>query len=359
MRFKRFINSFTLIFILLLSLTILINLIVDPYQIYHKNKFGFLSNERYQVSGLISSYLNDPDLHYDSIIVGTSMSQNFIPSNVAKTLKFNKTLKLTISGSTPVMKDTVLSYAIETGKVKSIMLEIFESYSDNVETSTNKLPLYLYKKNNLIKFKSYILNIDILKKSILLLLNLEKSEKDLDKYQYWMDKAKNLFLKFNECKSLLQFNDNKKNIKYTYTDNFPKLDTVIKIIKENPKINFILFFPPYSRLCYFEMNQTNLNKNLSMRRYLLNKLNNTKNVKIFAFDNMEFTTDLANYKDTGHYSADINNKIVYMISKDVGLLTPDNINNYESNFIKNLSNFKVYSSSNRYKKYQIKPVNYE
>ena len=101
MEYKNWFIKFLFLFCLIFLLSTLLNYFVDPYQIYHKNKFGFLPNERYQVAGLIENYLADDKQKLDSIIIGTSMSQNFIPQDVTDNLQFEGTLKLTISGSSP------------------------------------------------------------------------------------------------------------------------------------------------------------------------------------------------------------------------------------------------------------------
>lgn len=349
--FKRVLLLFLLVFTSIAS----INYIVDPYQIYHKNKFGYLPNERYQIAGLISSYLNSNDEDIDSIIVGTSMSQNFISKEVATELQFKKTLKLTISGSTPIMKDAVINYAIQTGKVKNILLDLFESYADSQSKDIQTLPLYLYESNEFIKFKNYILNIDTFKYSMLLLLNLQDTAKDLSDYQYWMSNAEMLFTKFNECSNLNSFNLVKKDFNYTYTDNLPQLDMLIKQIKENKNTDFLLFFPPYSRLFYYELDGDKLNRNISMRRYILENLDSAQNVKIYAFDNFSFTADLSNYKDKAHYNAQVSTKILQLISGDIGRITLENIDTYEDNFLQNLSSYIIYTSSNSCQKYKKVP----
>lgn len=359
MEYKNWFIKFLFLFYLLFLSSILLNYLIDPYQIYHKNKFGFLPNERYQVAGLIESYLADKKQKLDSIIVGTSMSQNFIPQDVTDNLQFGGTLKLTISGSSPIMKNAVIDYAMQTAQVKNAVLEIFESYAEETYIETDKLPLFLYETNNIKKFKNYIFNIDILKKSVLLILNIQDTTKDLNKYQYWMDGASHLFARFNTCENLDTFSNVNKNISYKYTEYLPQLDMLIKQIKENKDVKFFIFFPPYSRLYYYEMQEEKRNKNISMRRYLLQNFKDIQNVKIFAFDNLPFVSDLKNYKDKAHYSADINKEMLHWMAEDRGLVTLENIDAYENNFIKNLINYKIYTSSDSCDRYKVEAQNYE
>ena len=56
------------------------NWIVDPLQIYRKQNIGqtlFWTNQRSQNAGKIRSYLQEDG--YDSILVGNSVADNFVP----------------------------------------------------------------------------------------------------------------------------------------------------------------------------------------------------------------------------------------------------------------------------------------
>ena len=64
-----------------------VNYIVDPFQQYRVKTFYPIAftNERYQNAGLSKNF------EYDSLILGTSMTENFILDEVEKKLNFNKT----------------------------------------------------------------------------------------------------------------------------------------------------------------------------------------------------------------------------------------------------------------------------
>jgi hypothetical protein len=49
---------------------------------------------------------------------------------------------------------------------------------------------------------------------------------------------------------------------------------------------------------------------------------------VFGFDDMDFTADIANYKDQSHYHKDINSKILQLMSDQSHILTEDNIEEY-------------------------------
>ncbi|MCI5142877.1 MAG: hypothetical protein D3909_14345 [Candidatus Electrothrix sp. ATG1] len=52
------------------------------------------------------------------------------------------------------------------------------------------------------------------------------------------------------------------------------------------------------------------------------------NVRVFGFDDMEFTGDIANYKDQSHYHKDINSKMLELMAAPKGVLTKDNLDDY-------------------------------
>ena len=77
------------------ALVAAINFIVDPLQYYRRASWyppHFSDNQRFQNPGLIRNY------DYDTIVLGTSHSENFLASDIARILG-RRALKLSISGS--------------------------------------------------------------------------------------------------------------------------------------------------------------------------------------------------------------------------------------------------------------------
>ncbi|MCB9991573.1 MAG: hypothetical protein H6867_09410 [Rhodospirillales bacterium] len=79
-------------------------LVFDPFFVYHKPLFikdlGFDGTDRYQNAGLINSWLADPDEPFDTVIIGTSMTQNF-PVTAIRNEDGIHALKLTLAGAPP------------------------------------------------------------------------------------------------------------------------------------------------------------------------------------------------------------------------------------------------------------------
>lgn len=348
------------LYVLLTSLVILFsialfNYFIDPYQIYKKHSKGFLTNDRYQTAGLINSYLENSN-EYDCVIIGTSMTQNFMPKDIQNQFKSNKVLRLSISGASSKVQYTVLKHALKTKKVKNVFWGVGHYFTtehpDKIQQSKS-MPFFLYEsKYSLNTLKQYLLNYDVLLLSVLTFIDKQDFQKDLELLGYWGSSSKYLQRQkdLNNQKNIHQLekslkNSNIKDFNYSYNNFLPALDkNLLSLIKQYPKVNFILFFPPYSAYYYTTKDNSFVNKNISMRRYLVENLNNYNNVKIYAFDNADFTKDLKNYVDYEHYDKFISHKILQLIKLNTFRLNKKNIDEYEKEFINKIKNYKVYSS---------------
>src|SRR5207244_2667821 len=115
---------------------------VDPMQFFRRAAYApvFSTNERYQLPGLAKNY------DYDTVIAGTSMSQNFYPSYANKVLGA-RVLKVAISGSSAHEQFLILNVAVRTGKVKRVIWGLdewaFSGAPDRVRDDLGMFPHYL------------------------------------------------------------------------------------------------------------------------------------------------------------------------------------------------------------------------
>src|SRR5690606_23159968 len=143
-RYKRTLAVFLACSLLLSALLVLTAFVVDPLQVYRKidwYKPVFSTEQRYQNPGLAKHY------DYDTIIIGTSMTENFLPSVVDQAVG-GKTMKLSIRGSTAGEHHEIAKVALETGKVKTVIwgLDYF-SLKSGVRDDQGPFPFYLYDDN--------------------------------------------------------------------------------------------------------------------------------------------------------------------------------------------------------------------
>ena len=104
---------------------------------------------------------------------------------------------------------------------------------------------------------------------------------------------------------------------------------VIEPIKNHQDTEFIMIVAAYSVVksaIAFQTNPAGARLQKYFLKYLLNQ--NLPNLKVYGFDDMGFTDDIANYVDLGHYSKDINSKMLDWIAQKKGILTTQNFDEY-------------------------------
>ncbi|AXK49285.1 hypothetical protein CRU87_05305 [Aliarcobacter trophiarum LMG 25534] len=372
MKVKRnIILSLSIILVIILSPAIFV-FIVDPIQIYHSqislnnSKIKYFKEQRYQNIGLINNFINRSDENYNTIIMGTSMSENFIPSKFEKLLNNgDKVLKLTMSGGRPLEQYTLIRKALETGKIKKVFWDIHSYYiylNETQKDEKHNFPYELYSNNLFIQIGFYLFNEDYIRYSWDIFIgkvNWTKWSESLDTLYFWYDRdVKNKkFELYGNDNNLDKLNKNiiHRNINYEEIIHknyeYPNIENyILSVIKEFPDIEFNVYFPPYSTWFYRNSKVEDVNRFLYGRIYLVSKLKEFNNLNIYAFDNIyEIVNNIYNYKDYGHYRASINDLIMTSMIKKENLLNEQNINEYLKNMINNINSYnQIY-----YKKLEI------
>lgn len=310
----------TLGFLLLYACSIYL---IDPLQQFRiaKHLKPVYTNEECQNPGLAKN------VHYDTVLIGSSMLQNFRSSYVKKRLGW-QTLKLSISGASSYEEIAILKTAIQTGQVKNVVFGI-----DILRMADNEIregfPLFLYSSHSILDRLKYLLNIaniNFIVKNTLNSLKIHKGTDDLDaayiasdKNNYSAEDVKRVFqnqLIFNGEKGITSLTDMKIN--------FDK--NILTTIKNNPDIHFYLFFPPYSVYLYklYEHKEI-LDVFLEMKKYIFEKTKNLPNVKLYDFQTeTKITAQLNNYYDISHYSEDVANFMIDNLQNTTYLVTSKN-----------------------------------
>ncbi len=312
-----------------------VTFIFDPYFHYHA-PFDFqryhLSNQRYQNDGIARHF------EYDSIITGTSMTENF------KTTEFNElfsknSIKIPYFGASFKEIDASISNAISRNdKITMVLrsLDHYKLFEDKDTMSYSNYPEYLYD-NNPINDVKYLLNKDILLTDTFqtFMMTLKRSESTtFDKYSNWNDSAvfgKEAVLSSYERKEKIETintltESDKKTIEDTVQQNF------IETAKNNPSIDFYVFIPPYSMVYWDSLYTTGeIERHLNAQELAINLFLKQENIHIFSFmTDYETVCNLDNYKDISHYKEEINSKILQHMSKNEYKITSENCNEYFS-----------------------------
>lgn len=338
------INIFRLI--LMLFLTAVIVIIIDPYFHYHK-PFSFLayklevSNQRYVNNGIVKHF------DYNAVIIGTSMTENFKSTQFNKLFNTNS-IKIPFSGgSYKEINDNVERALKKNKKIKYILrgLDYGKINEEFNEMPYDSYPEYLYDYNVFNDYK-YWWNKEILIKGVarnLIYTVLKKETTSFDEYSNWdnlFDPGKEKVLKSYKRRK------KEKKEKILTQEDINRIDknieeNVIKLPKQYPNVKFIYFITPYSIIYWDELNQKGeIEKQIMAEKYMIEKILKISNIELYSFfDNYEMITNLDNYKDAGHYMGHINDQILVWIKNKEYRITKENYNEYIN---KNLEFYEKY-----------------
>jgi len=340
MKYSNWIKKLFLLVLFFVLLLGLINYIVDPFQQYRVETFYKKSYEshdaRYRNGGFAKHF------EYDSVILGTSMTENFTLSKVEKILNFKKVLKLSISGGTAKEQSITLQNAINNKTIKNVLwgLDTF-SFIGNPERlmfGKGSFPFYLYDKNFFNDYQ-YLLSLKVLKESFHILFEylFQKNKKPILDYNHmyqWQYKSNENFTLQEVQKHWKKRKEsfNKHSMKeYTFNKMKINFDTNFgSLIKKYPKIKFTIFFPPYSILTFKSLEEKRLfYEMLKFKKYIIEQLLNLENVDIYDFQIAKnITHNPKYYQDLTHYHKKISRWILHKISKKNYKITKKNMELY-------------------------------
>lgn len=310
---KLYIKFFFLISLFISTAITTLNYIIDPYEFYNKSTIVKpLYKDAVAMSpGLIKNY------NFDCALIGSSMSQNFLISDLNISLK-KQCIKNTLGGITANEMNKIINLHIENGKANSFLLNIdFFSFRGNPERVRQNFIYYLYDEKLLTPIK-YLLNFDTTLKSIqLVVLHLLDKQTDEMNFNECFSWYKNkIFSEKSVIKSYdIEVNKEFNKDAYTLANLNKSFDVnIFKVISKNKNKKFILFLPPYSIMHWYLIKEQKwLSTAFNFRKHIHNKIKNLENVTLYDFQaEEEIIINLKNYRDTSHYSPDIN---IWMIKE--------------------------------------------
>ena len=137
--------------------------ILDPFEVYHQAWFHIPpienSTQNYSNAGIAKSYA------YDSVIIGSSMTENFSPSQLDRLLG-GRFVKLPINAGTPYNNKQMMDMAFGSRDIRRIFYGVdIESLTWFYTTPKCEMPDYLYD-DNLFNDTAYWFNSSVLLKYI-------------------------------------------------------------------------------------------------------------------------------------------------------------------------------------------------
>lgn len=308
--------------------------IVDPYFHYHAPLESMeypLDNQRYQNDGIVKHF------DYNAIITGTSMTENFCASDLDRLFGV-ESIKVSFSGGSYKEINDTLCRAIEANKeIRMIVrsLDIYMLFHDkNYMHESFKYPYYLYD-DNVFNDVEYLLSRDVLVKDVHKVIKHTRDGNqttDFDTYSSWSAmfpcSKKSVFRRYirpEQSTEQLQWSE---DIQSRVQGNV--IQNVITLAKENPDVDFYYYFPPYSIVWWdCQMQKGSAERQLEALEYASKLILDVDNIHLFAFlMDRDVITDLDNYKDSEHHSAEINRYILECMKDGKFLLTKENCESY-------------------------------
>lgn len=333
---KKFVIITLSVFLVLIIAVGTLTAVIDPYFHFHAPLSVFrypLNNERYQNYGIARNF------DYNAVIAGTSMSENFKPSEFDSLFNV-KSVKLPFSGGSHLEVNEELEFAFAhnddiTCVIRNV--DLFRAF-DNKESRDYPLdsyPTYLYD-DNLLNDVGYIFNKEVFFKatSSVIFRTLRGGQTDtLDSYMNW-----NSFYPFGPAG--IQQNYHRDAVVPTgktvitdaeYEDIRGNItENIIKLADEHPETTFYIYVSPYS-IYFFDYIKGlgELDRYQNAERFILSLLVGHKNIRVFAFyTEKEIICNPYNYRDVAHHSQDINSQILKWLKEGHDELTADNYEEY-------------------------------
>jgi hypothetical protein len=316
-------------------LIIVINFILDPFGI-HSVRDTYLNDgryERYQNIGIIRNS------SYDSIITGSSLSENMKPSLIDGSL--SNTIKIPISGAS-AREQSMLINSSNLKNVQKIIWDVhYTAYKGSADRMHDSIPFpqYLYDES-IINDLQFYGSFDSVKFSFKKVFFSKKYfSSNFDEIYNWYDTYKSTFNR----DSVYKYIENKQSMPVDCTEyTFSNLRNsfvvnILPIIKNNPNIEFKMWIPPYTHYYYLDMYKCkSLEDILEFKKYLIVEFDKFKNVKMYDFS-IDYKTinNLDNYKDTHHFNQKISDKILLEMQTEEFLVNKADMN-------KNIKHYKEY-----------------
>ena len=353
-----------------------INLLIDPYRIFHKpwvrdNYYLYSgSGMRISDSGIINTE------SFNSIILGTSIAENFSPAEASRIFG-GQFVNLSLSGSSIAERSLVLNYALEKRNL-NVVIDSLDWGALDIATPVNSsiAPFaYLYDDSYLNDVILYV-NPKILRFVFCgnIFVSSDRpcpdTRKDIEHLTEWYSDP-DARKRFGGLHNWLDNRNNSqiqdalarisKSIKFidsgqiktvdwaevardTSRRKIVFMDYLLKYAVKHPEVNFYLFFPPYSRLSFAIEKQSDpqaFEVYLETLRFVVRESGKYENVKIFGFESESFLDDIANYKDTFHYHQRINSEMLHWMKNGDHQLTASNLDGYIKEITNRAANYPV------------------
>ena len=310
----------------MMFLSAFITYLFDPFYQYHEPYFGLervFNNRDYQMVGSVKN------LSYDSVLVGSSVAENFDSSFLDKEYDCN-TLK--IIRATGSAADLLHYLEIAHGKqdLKNVFwcMDIFAlTGSTEVTVASDKALKYLHT-DTILDDATYLFNKDVLFKEIPLYVaySVMGINTGGQAYDWSADKefsAARAMQVYEKPDEVLAEQPHDEQLALLEQN----LSNVLQEINGHPETEYIIMFPPYSML-WWDCGYVNGTGELYLKvlEEALPALTACDNVKLYFFQSeRDIICNLDNYMDMLHYSPAINQYMLDKVVEDLNRVTEENV----------------------------------
>lgn len=283
-------------------------IIIDPFVHYHSPFFGLAvteTDERGQQIGVAKN------TDYDTALIGSSMSENFVASWFNDGVLGNSSVKLCMQGAHFDDFSRLLNVVLSKNTTKRVIFSLDNYVVMNVPKDyPTTIPEYL-ENDTITDDAYYVWNKSVAMYYLPLFIwnNISEGFSSDTAYVWSDDYAFDKYVAlatYTPVRLLKQADEEPYDTYFPYA--YELIDSVTPYIEAHPDVEFIFYAPPYSILYW---DDSVLHGRLTAEICALNEvygaLLSHPNVRLFYFqDDWDIITNLNNYKDYSHYSKDIN-----------------------------------------------------
>lgn len=305
--------------------------VVDPYFHFHAPFLGMsyvMEEEQYMNDGITRNF------EYDAAVTGTSLTQFFSTSEIDELFGV-KSVRLTFKGEGfRRINDNLEKMTVEKDGLKLVIRGIDTMWfiADANYMEYESYPEYLYDEN-LWNDVNYIFNQDIFMQRVIPQIARTVQgipAKDFDMYIPAERKPLTTTYERPEKEEWSVTPEEMEESMRILSESLEK--NVLAVIKDNPEIEFYLFFPPYSICWWDSLNQNGkevLERRIRMEEYAIPQILSYPNVHFYSFfNNFDMICNLDNYSDSVHYSAGISTQLLEWMKNGEYELTEENYREY-------------------------------
>ena len=337
----QWLRRFLALVLAVLALLAVLVYIIDPYYHYRAYDHKYKLDKIFSVPGVVKNY------DYDAIIIGSSMTQNFDMDSFRRELGQNP-IKATMGGMDAPEMAALLQLAQGAGHAENYYLCIDCSLLTSDEAE-QRFPAYLMDENPFNDYR-YFWGYEVWMRFIPLNLALLAADRlGIPLPQRFQD-ARSID-KMGEWAYRYTFSKERVLEVYARSDNGGASNVDMRATAADPMAqcrkflegldlsrgNVVLFFPPYSALFWYDMEQEGrLESYFEAKRYFIQQVSAYDNVSIFDFQGADFNTDLDNYMDMTHFSPQSNDALVRCFASGEYRLAPDQLRETETKILQNV-----------------------